>query len=313
MNPLDKYRRALKNLPHSGGGGCHTALLGVANYGVCAGIDPLQIFDDLRQHVHGSRRVPNREIKAAIKKAQTDIGKVCHFNFKERQQRLSFDGKKVLSRIIAKGNGITEADIWSASPIKIDWPPEADPLHLLKNIFPLPGSLIFIGERSSKGIIGRSIRTTSEWISYFENGGRTFPHFIPNPLSGLERFTQDGKPSLRADGCVKSFRFAVVEFDGLSREEQLAFWWAVRLPVVALIDSGNKSIHGLIKIDNVCNSASWEREVEQGLFKQLLTPLGVDGSCRNEARLSRLPGHLRDNGNWQRLLYLAPEGRRVSI
>jgi len=105
----------------------------------------------------------------------------------------------------------------------------------------------------------------------------------------------------------------MVEFDDLSREDQLAFWWTVKLPVAALIDSGNKSIHGIIALNDVNDAATWTREVENNLFKTLLIPLGVDGACRNEARLSRLPGHRRDNGRMQRLIYLAPGGRRVGL
>jgi hypothetical protein len=39
-----------------------------------------------------------------------------------------------------------------------------------------------------------------------------------------------------------------------------------------------------------------------------LCPLGCDPACRNESRLSRLPGHFRREKNaWQRLLYLNPD------
>ncbi len=310
-NAQDKYRKALVNLPSSGGGGCHTAILGAANHGVYVGIEPQQIHDDIRQHIHGTRRVSDREIKSAVEKAMAGKSdSIIRYDFKTRKPKPQFDGEKILRKILDLGAGATEADLWKSSPVRIDWQPEEDPLHLIKYLYP-PDSLIFIGERYSSGIIGKTIRTVLDWVYYFEKGGKTFPHIIPNPLSGKTSTTQTGKPSLRADGCVKSFRFAVVEFDNLSREEQLAFWWAVNLPVVALIDSGNKSLHGWIKIDGIENAGQWTAQVENHLFKQLLQPLGVDGACRNEARLSRLPGHLRDNGNRQRLLYLGPEGRRV--
>jgi len=312
MNTQSKYQNAVKNLPTSGKGhGCHQALLGAANHGVYAGIDPQRICDDLRAHIHGPRRVPDREIRAAVQKALADNGKVVRYNFKKQRQKPPIDGKKVRQKIIDIGAGRTEADIWEASPIRIDWPPEEDPLRILTHLYH-SDDLIFIGDRYSPGKLGKTICPAAEWQNYFLNGGKTFAHFIPNPLSGQEAPTQGGKPSLRADACVKTFRFAVVEFDNLSREDQFAFWWVVRLPVAALIDSGNKSIHGIIAINDVNDTDTWTREVEQVLFKRLLIPLGVDGACRNEARLSRLPGHQRDNGKMQRLLYLAPGGRRIS-
>ncbi len=137
---------------------------------------------------------------------------------------------------------------------------------------------------------------------------------IPNSLSGLPAPTADGAGmTLRGDACVARFRFAVVEFDGLSREDQLAFWWSVRLPVVVLVDSGGKSVHGWVRVRDVRRAEDWSRVVESHLFGNLLKPLGVDGACRNESRLSRLPGHRRrETGNWQRLLYLAPHGKAVA-
>lgn len=312
MNTQSKYQNAVNNLPTSGKGlGCHQALLGAANHGVYAGIDPQQIHDDLRRHIQGSRRVPDREIKAAVQKAMSDKDKVVHYDFKKQRRKPAFDGEKIRNKIIALGAGKTEADIWGISPIRIDWQPEEDPLYLLKYLYQ-PDDLLFIGERYSPGIMNKTIRTSLSWVEHFQTGGQTFPHIIPNPLSGQPATTGGGKPSLRADACVKSFRYAVVEFDNLSKKEQLSFWWGVNLPVVCLIDSGNKSIHGWIRIDGITDAEQWTAQVENHFFKQLLEPLGVDGSCRNESRLSRLPGHKRENGKMQRLLYLAPGGRRVS-
>ncbi|MCK5680566.1 hypothetical protein KAI46_07130 [bacterium] len=311
MSALEKYEYAVTNLPASGGDGCNLALLGAANHGVYAGIDPQQIHDDLRNHVHGSRHVSDQEISRAIKKAQHDKGdNVVHYNFEEKKIRPVFNSEAARNKIMALGAGVEEADIWEASPVRIDWGHKEDPINLLSHLYQ-DDDLIFMGERYSSGKLGKTIMTATEWQQYFRSGGKTLPHIIPNPLTGEKGLTRDGKPTLRGDSCIKSFRYAVVEFDNISREEQFAFWWGVNLPVAALIDSGNKSIHGWVKIDGIDDTETWTEQVEQELFKNLLVPLGVDGACKNEARLSRLPGHQRNNGRRQRLLYLAPEGRRV--
>ena len=170
-----------------------------------------------------------------------------------------------------------------------------------------PGDVLFIGDR-----YGSTVKTTAEWLAEFRAGRPIPPHIIPNPLTGGTAPTKDGRPSFRADACVKAFRFAVAEFDGMTREDQLRFWWAVRLPVCALIDSGGKSLHAWIRIDGVETADRWTDIVEKVLFGQRLIPLGCDAACRNEARLSRMPGHFRtEKGRWQRILYLAPGGRAI--
>ena len=117
--------------------------------------------------------------------------------------------------------------------------------------------------------------------------------------------------SLRADSCVAEYRFAVVEFDSIPIEKQYAFWACTiqnNFPVAALVHSGGKSIHGWVRV-NCKNIDEWRTRVEDELFTNLLVPLGADKMCRNPSRMSRMPGHFRsDKGQWQRLLYLNPEG-----
>ena len=186
-----------------------------------------------------------------------------------------------------------------------------DAILLLLTLY-RPDDLIWIGERYGEGILGVTIRTAIEWIAYFRNGGKTGPHIIPNPMTGKEGTTKDGKPSFRSDNTVKTYRFCVVEFDDLNREDQLRFWSAARLPVVALIDSGGKSIHSWLRVSKLAQVETfdqWTTQIKGRLYDQILTPLGVDGACSNPARLSRLPGHYRtEKQAYQRLLWLSPKG-----
>jgi hypothetical protein len=207
---------------------------------------------------------------------------------------------------LAEGAGIGEVDFWEAPPVRTKTPPEQDTTLLLEALY-APSDVLFIGDR-----YGRMVRSVAEWLARFRTAHPIPPHIIPNPLTGEAAPTKDGRPSFRADACVKGFRFAVAEFDGMSREDQLSFWWAVNLPVCALIDSGGKSLHAWIRIDGVETASLWTELVEGKLFGRWLIPLGCDAACRNEARLSRLPGHFREEkGRWQRILYLAPEGRAI--
>jgi len=295
-------------MPPSGGGGCHTALLRTANLGRLAGVDPGQVSSDLASHVHGDRRVTQSEIKAAVDKAFSSAPRTTSSaNMRIRPPRPIVDGAKLLAGIEARGADFGEAGLWEASPVRIDWSPERDASEVLQRLYG-PEDRLFVGSRYDAR--AGCVLPVSAWLARFQQGEAVPEHIIPNPLTGEQGQTKDGKPSYRADGCVARFRFAVVEFDSMPREQQIRFWAGVKLPIVALVDSGGKSIHAWVRID-ADGADQWEQRVEGRLF-DILTAVGADGACKNEARLSRMPGHLRkEKDRWQRLLYLNPVGGPV--
>ncbi len=301
---LSRYNDALRLMPASGGGGCHTALLRIANFGRIAGINPNRVVQDLAANVHGTRRVRSSEIEAAVNKAFDSPSTNKPYITRTASPRPAIDGEKLLNAILERGAEFDESELWEASPVRIDWPPERDGIEVLLRLY-RPEERLFVGTRFDAG--AENVLPVSEWITRFERGIPVPELIIPNLLTGEHGQTKDGKPSHRADSCVAKFRFAVVEFDTFAIKEQIQFWAGAPLPVVALIDSGGKSIHGWVRID-AANSDEWTRRVEGNLF-DLLTAVGADGACKNEARLSRMPGHFRSQkNNWQRVLYLNPVG-----
>lgn len=314
------FETALTTLPRPGGNGYHPRLLGVANIGIRSGIPPEQVAAALRAFTPpGGRRVQDQEILDAVNKAALGAAQAPQRYGVPRRRPpafghvasppsvLPFDAAKFMAARLAEGAGYGEADIWEASPVRMERPPGSEDASQLIVALYAPDDRLFIGDT-----YGRTVRTAAEWVARFRAGEPIPPHIIPNPVSGMIGMTKDGRPSYRADACVKSFRFAVAEFDGMSREDQLRFWWALKVPVCALIDSGGKSLHAWIRVEDVTSADQWTETVENVLFARWLIPLGCDAACRNEARLSRLPGHYRaEKGKWQRLLYLAPEGRSI--
>lgn len=311
MNRLHRFYNALRSLPRPGGNGYHPCLLGVANIGIMAGIHPAELVAMIRQHTPaGGRRVSDKEIVDAVNKAVRDhTGTPRRWTGRHHQPATRlFNAETFMAACMAEANGIGEYDISEVSPVRINWTIGQDAMELLTRLY-APADMLFIGDKFDK-----TIKSVADWLAEFKAGRPVPPHIIPNPLTGQKAQTKDGKPSYRADACVKSYRFAVAEFDNLSREDQLRFWWTVNLPVCALIDSAGKSFHAWIKIDGVSTADEWTAQVESQLFGQYLIPLGCDAVCRNEARLSRMPGHFRgEQHHWQRIIYLAPEGRRINI
>ncbi|NCD21329.1 MAG: hypothetical protein EOL90_00095 [Spartobacteria bacterium] len=299
-----KFDEALRTWPPAGSG-VHAHLMTAANLAAIAGLSPAEAEARILSTIPRPPS-PGSEVAAAIRKAYD-----AHKPGEQYAPRKIVPPKSkplpmTREAFIRRGDGAAEVDWWERSPIRIDWEPgPRDALAVLGTLY-APEEYLFVGER-----YGADVRTAGDWMRRIEAGEPVPPHFIPNPLTGQEHPLPDGKLSRRGDSAVASFRFAVAEFDGMGKPEQLAFWWGYRsAPIAALIDTGGKSIHAILKVDAPSREA-WEAEIENKLFARVLCPLGCDAACRNEARLSRLPGHFRREKNaWQRLLYLNPEGIR---
>jgi hypothetical protein len=180
-----------------------------------------------------------------------------------------------------------------------------------------PDDMLFIGNQFDEGKPGTTIRATAEWIEYFKQGGKTAPFIIINPLNGKEAPTkgEPDKMTLRGDNNVAAFRYCLVEFDKIDLESQYRFWAAAKLPVRALVFTGGKSVHAWLdvsKLATIETSEQWDTSVKQRLYDRLLAPLGVDEQCKNPARLSRFPGHYRDEKRaYQRIIWLSTEGKSI--
>jgi len=300
-----RYREALDTIPPPGRG-CHPTLLRVANLGIAAGIAAESVFSDIRAAIpQGTRRVPDREILVTVDKAAKDAASATPAHRPRAwpsKTNPQVDGVRLRNKIIAEGSR-DEADLWEASPVRLGEAVPWDALLLLDLLY-REEDYLFIGN-----LFARPVRQVAEWRQLLKLHGPFWPHIMPNPVDGQLHATSAGTPSWRCDAAVCDFRFAVAEFDNLSRADQIAFWSGTisqgLVDVAVLIDSGGKSLHAWVRVDRPDRDA-WECEVEQELFGQWLAPMGVDLACRNESRLSRLPGHYRaDTGNRQRLLYFA--------
>lgn len=108
----------------------------------------------------------------------------------------------------------------------------------------------------------------------------------------------DGKGA--ADKNVTAYRYALVEADSMPIEDQKKLLINMKLPIKALVESGGKSVHAIVKV-NAENEPEYKQRVSF-LFSELAKRnFIVDMNNKNPSRLSRLPGAMRA-GNCQRLL-----------
>jgi hypothetical protein len=114
-----------------------------------------------------------------------------------------------------------------------------------------PDDLLYIGNKYEKGDKQRAhIKSVANWIDFFSDKLDTISHkplpgtrmrllmnlgycylqFCINPLTG----EANEKGSFRSMGCVKEFRYVLVEADKLKLNQQIPLLAALELPIVAL-------------------------------------------------------------------------------
>jgi hypothetical protein len=117
----------------------------------------------------------------------------------------------------------------------------------------------------------------------------------------------DGKigPDQKAisDKNVVKYENALIECDELSISEQIAKIKELKLPYKALVHSGKKSVHAIVRVDAV-SLADYKERVKWLQRYCIEHGLPVDEANKNPSRMSRLPGVER-NGQKQILLETA--------
>jgi len=171
--------------------------------------------------------------------------------------------------------------------------------HYLKTLFQPDEHVAFTvaavenGEKFNPAGKGVYTRTCAELIAALDNGGFDFAvGTIENPAAGAWiRFNPfDGNGI--SDKNVTAFRFGLVECDDVPINEQYAMYKKLKLPIAALVHSGGKSLHAIVRID----ADSYEEYVKRMDYIYnacAKNGLNVDTKNRNPSRLSRMPGIMR--------------------
>lgn len=100
--------------------------------------------------------------------------------------------------------------------------------------------------------------------------------------------------------CVADYKYALVESDSIPVAQQNGIIHDLKLPIAALVFTGGKSLHAIVRVE--AGSFKEYRERVEFLYKICdKNGLHVDRNCRNPSRLSRMPGVMR-NGKKQFLV-----------
>jgi hypothetical protein len=204
------------------------------------------------------------------------------------------------------------ADLRNLSPVK-----GSQAAQVIKALFPEQHPLLCVGNTPWAFI-------TKKKSSFLRFDNKQF--IVPNTMTDLMGYTQDGKLSYRSLGNTGPRRFLVLEFDfaefgrdkvtptafaPLVREWQasgitpkqaqaaIALWLKSKREPVLVVASGGKSLHVWFYVDGQ------PEEVIKATM-QYAVRLGADRATYTRSQFVRMPGGLRDNGKRQEVIYFNP-------
>lgn len=313
MSALSKYEEYLTQLP-SLVGQRNLRILSIACLGHIAGIDATQCASDILSH-GGTPALTEAEVKRAVEKAYSSPLSETRI----LRPTPKFSG--IVRRLIDLGQSLgvhSVDDLRSCSPIAIPTEPRKQFSAWIHRLWS-DDSYIYAGDR-----YGNKVTKVSDLLARMTV---IPPHVATNAYTGKTGETMDGKQSQRAKSEVLNPHYALIEFDALPLDEQASFVRGYLAqqdngaflpgPIVSVTYSGSKSLHTLIDL----HARAVGRFQRQPLIKSWTDswyeiqakfcsesdPMteNCDKACKDPSRLTRAPGHLRDNGKMQELIYLA--------
>ena len=141
-------------------------------------------------------------------------------------------------------------------------------------------------------------RTREEWRGFLANQ----QFIVPSPMIAIRGKTQNGRDSMRCLANTGPRRFLVVEFDQgtFDQHAALLIHLAKYAPLVLVVHSGNKSLHGWFY-------CAGEQEDKVGKFFRFAVSLGADPATWTRCQYVRMADGRRDNGKRQAVVYFNPK------
>lgn len=187
------------------------------------------------------------------------------------------------------------------APADSEWNPTSEIVAYLSTLFSAEEYVGYVMEswRDDSGRClpkkGSYSRTAGELIAELSRYGgdvsKVLGDYDPEAGAWIRFNPLDGQ-GVRDDN-VTSFRYALIESDTLPIERQAAIYEKLELPVAALVHSGKKSLHAIVRVSATSREEYRERVNYLHAVCQR-NGLEIDGANKNPSRLSRLPGIWRD-------------------
>jgi hypothetical protein len=279
------------------GEGVHIWLLAQANRCRNGGLTKEVTEILLRESSQGcGRRVPEAEIRAAIRKAfSTDSTagenpRPCASKSPPRQKPDRFIDFDQIAAIASGGEGL--ADLWEDSEVRLD---DDEPLTetIIDTLFP-GDPFLCVAEKDPR--IPHT-QPRSAWRGQLSSCA----YIVPSPMSNTTGMTQDSRVSERSLDNTGPRRYLIVEFDSGSFDQQAAILLHLGryAPLVLVVHSRGKSLHGWFTVADIP-----EPKVDR--FWRYAKTLGADPIHWTRCQFTRMPDGLRQTGERQTVFFFAP-------
>lgn len=287
MARLQDRLKAWASKPMRPGEGLHVDIFRAAILMLEERIPEDVVFEFLRQAANRvtDRHVPDREIHGAIQSAKDRLagGKI-------ETSRWPAYSEQLRSEIVSRSN-VSVADLGAMSEAL-----SQDPWFYLCQLY-RDDEFVCLGEMASVFFTKRrkdlfhSVQTSK------------FEYVNPSPMTEEFGFTKDGVVSAHTlDNCGPK-TYQVVEFDhGQISDHAAIHWWLAGFaPLIMLVYSGGKSLHGWYNVRNM-------NEVDVLSFFSRAVQVGADPKMWSRCQFSRLPAGLnRKTGKAQTVVLFEPK------
>ena len=177
-----------------------------------------------------------------------------------------------------------------------DWDPAGEMIRYLEALFEPEDKVGYVMQSyekdgrfipANKGAYDRTAGQLIDLLKRYGDVGAVLGDYNPRAGAWIRFNPLDGRGIKNEN--VTEFRYALVESDNVDIEQQNAIIRELELPVAALVYSGKKSLHAIVRIDAE-NYEEYRRRVD--FLYQICQKNGLqpDTQNRNPSRLSRIPG-----------------------